>query len=106
MKKQKSYPMKEIKPCDWSCPKCGSSDISRKFNKAGNFWSNIDKISYEERYEDDLVVASEWVTTAKKDLIHHHCRCCQYFWNTLPLKSPVEQFVEDGKFSSIDTVFK
>lgn len=73
-----------MKPCEIPCPKCGNIDISRKYHKK------------DEPLRRRNVVESEFITlnpysktypcesypTAKKEFLEHHCRCCQYQWDS------------------------
>jgi hypothetical protein len=70
-----------VRPCDMPCPKCGSMDVFRKF------WAKNDR----EEARCHNLPKSKWIktdeywNTAIKDHIVHHCRCCQYDWETLPM---------------------
>lgn len=69
------------KPCDLPCPKCGSADVMR------SFWGKEDRRQAREygvpigRFSRAIA----WNVYATKDHIVHHCRCCQYEWQTLPM---------------------
>lgn len=69
-------------PCDEACPKCGSKDIYRRFIAKGK----------EVPYEDYDKCASKYGTgqchhwTATRDHLHNHCRCCQFDWQSLPIR--------------------
>ncbi len=75
----------KTKPCELTCPKCGSNDICRTFYDKGNIIQtspcdikDMDKWKYSKR--------GSYVTEATKAHIHHNCRCCQYKWQTEILK--------------------
>ncbi len=72
-------------PCALKCPKCGSDDIHREFHEKGNNWSTV--LSEVRERENALVVIDKWDGRAKRDCIIHHCRGCQYEWETEPLSS-------------------
>lgn len=69
-------------PCDEPCPKCGSKDIHRHFIAKG---SRVPHEGYDK-------CASRYGTgqchywTATRDHLHNHCRCCQFAWQSLPIK--------------------
>lgn len=69
------------KPCDFPCPKCGSADIMRRF------WAKGDQRPAKE-YNQSMsryTSVSCWNAYATKDHIVHHCRRCQYEWQTLTM---------------------
>lgn len=74
----------ESKPCELPCPMCGSTDINRCFTAIG---SRIDGKEYgvrPSRYSQ----GQNYYWTAEIDHIMHHCRCCQYDWQTKPVRKP------------------
>jgi hypothetical protein len=76
-----------VAPCSALCPKCGSPDILRQFRRNGEEWEGAVEIGeYIEPGENTLIVWGEYGNTkAKRDIITHHCRCCQYDWQTPPI---------------------
>lgn len=73
-----------IKPCDLPCPKCGSADVMRRF------WPKDERRkakAYDECNMGPYVRVERWNAVARRDHIGHHCRCCQYEWQTLPMKA-------------------
>lgn len=70
-----------VMPCEMPCPKCGSMDIYRHYREKGDEWradspsSGSDKWTRAECYR----------VTALKPHLRHHCRCCQYDWQTLAM---------------------
>lgn len=72
------------KPCDEPCPKCGSSDVWREFwgKDAGRDAKNW--ATTEGKYER----ADGHRLFATRDHLRNTCRCCQYYWKSLPLKKP------------------
>jgi hypothetical protein len=71
-----------IKPCDLPCPKCGSADVLR------SFWAKDERRQAREYGATSRkwrrVIA--WNEYATRDHLVHHCRCCQYEWQTLPMR--------------------
>lgn len=69
-------------PCQIPCPKCGSADISRVFRERRETWLT---------YACEHVRTNRWVDVDRhsglclEDIITHHCRVCQWDWETLPL---------------------
>ncbi len=77
--------MGKKKPCKLACPKCGSIDISRKFIAKGTkeyiCFTEEDKVE-----RNPFLKLKDSYSIAKKDYIEHHCRCCQYNWQSDTLK--------------------
>jgi hypothetical protein len=71
-----------IKPCDLPCPKCGSADISR------SFWPKETRRQAKEygARSGKWTRVECWNEYATRDQLAHHCRCCQYEWQTLPMR--------------------
>ena len=73
----------ELKPCEIPCPKCGSSDVMRRF------WCKNETCRESKKYDESSIWkysrVSGWTHYATRDHITHHCRCCQYNWETLPM---------------------
>jgi hypothetical protein len=69
------------KPCKLPCPKCGSDDINREFLRKGK-----DRIIYsiddEKERKNEFITRERYTIYVKKDCITHHCRCCQYEWES------------------------
>jgi hypothetical protein len=69
-------------PSSFPCPKCGSADIYRLHAEAGE----VLDLSYGERSTrrvNEYVHIDGWTEAkVKKECIRHHCRCCQYEWET------------------------
>jgi len=74
-----------MNPCDTPCPKCGGLDILRHFHKRG---VGIDAARYNECPLPGWVGGEGYKFWATRDLIHHHCRTCQYGWVDKPLTKP------------------
>jgi len=74
---------KKPNPCKSTCPKCGSGDIVRKFHAKGTHWR---KGFDDEDRKSKWVDGTDYDWKARKDCIVHHCRCCQWDWDTDPLK--------------------
>jgi hypothetical protein len=70
------------KPCEAPCPKCGSLDILRRFYKRSE---KIESRDYDKPPLPRWVGGSGYTWWASRDLISHHCRCCQYDWVDGPL---------------------
>ncbi len=70
------------KPFNLTCSKCGSGDIHRTHRDA----DEILDLSFEERHTrrvNEYVHIDQWTDArVKKECIMHHCRCCQYDWET------------------------
>ena len=71
-----------ILPCDEPCPKCGSSDILRRFLERG---ADVPYEGYD-KCRSKYATGQCHCWRATRDHIHQHCRCCQFSWQTLPLK--------------------
>lgn len=75
-------------PCKISCIKCGSNDINRIYRKKGDYVSigmgekAIDRPPY-------LAIDIPWGWSVLQEHINHHCRVCQYDWQTEILPSKV-----------------
>ena len=73
----------KILPCEMPCPKCGTTDIHRLFKVAGSKASLLLSLSHT---SNEFVKRDKYETKVLKDCIMHHCRCCQYDWETEALK--------------------
>ena len=89
-----------LAPCSAPCPKCGSQDILRRHAPAG---AKLD-IGYERR---DMKRINEYVridgwldAEVKRECIMHHCRCCQFEWETAPQGPNVADEPRRGKDSN------
>lgn len=74
-----------VKPCDFPCPKCGSIDVLR------NFWPRGERRQareYDKQSMGKYASVTCWNAYANKDHLVHHCRCCQFEWQTLPMVKP------------------
>lgn len=72
------------KPCELTCPKCGSSDNSLKFFAKGFFLHSYD--NDRKQKETKYMKSDQHGYIAKQDCLLHHCRCCEYEWETEPLR--------------------
>ena len=72
-----------VRPCDEACLKCGSKDIHRKYRKKGERWSVGDRA--DEPFSK-FINADGWWREAVRDCITHHCRTCQYDWQSRTLR--------------------
>lgn len=73
-----------MKPCKQPCPKCGSVDIYRMHHKPGDLDLSFD--AGETNRENEFVSIKGWLNArVKQECIMHHCRCCQYEWESAPL---------------------
>ena len=74
-----------VSPCAMKCPKCGSDDIHREHKEEGD----AVELDYADRgmtRENEFVAINGWTDArVKRECIMHHCRCCQYEWETAPL---------------------
>jgi hypothetical protein len=74
----------QTKPCDLPCPKCGSAYVMR------SFWAKGERRQAKEYAQQTMgkyVDVSCWNAYANRDHLAHHCRVCQYEWQTLPMKA-------------------
>jgi len=79
--KYKKPQNKESKlPCEIPCPKCGSSDVLRNFYREGDAYRLFDK--GRKTVSSKNVLYDAFGATVLKDCIIHHCRCCQFEWDT------------------------
>ena len=87
-----------LAPCSAPCPKCGSQDIHRRHAPAG---AKLD-LGYERRDMErvnEYVRINGWLDAeVKLECIMHHCRCCQFEWETA--KSAFGRTSEYGDFQS------
>ena len=71
-------------PCNERCPKCGSPDVLRQFVQSGESWANrSDRVR-----GNEFLVSDKFDVQCFRDCITHHCRICQWDWETPPLPSP------------------
>jgi len=76
-----------LKPCDVPCPKCGSMDILRRFHRGGTtFRDDTHRDEPSTPFVDRA--RSPWDQSALQDCIIHHCRHCQFSWDSAPLGTP------------------
>lgn len=68
-------------PCEEICPKCGSGDINRIHRMPGKL-----DLDYNYKYlkrSNEFVHIDGWMNAKViKECIMHHCRICQYDWET------------------------
>lgn len=67
-----------VLPCNLPCPKCGATDITRLFRGKGTERKSEKYGRPISRFES----AESWTAVACRDHIMHHCRVCQYDWQT------------------------
>lgn len=75
-------PKSLIKPCDEPCRKCGGKDIHRQHRRAGEKWHAT---SENGEPFSSFINVDNWTREATRECITHHCRTCQYDWQTKPL---------------------
>lgn len=66
-----------MKPCDEVCPKCGTKDVLRRYVPEGEYWTRdvlTDPKLARERKSVEICYH------VRAELIHHHCRVCQFAW--------------------------
>ena len=75
-----------MNPCDLSCPKCGSANISREFCHAN---TELQPSMFQKKSDTSDFVDRKYkyMHHVLKDCIINNCRCCQYCWDTAPLSS-------------------
>jgi hypothetical protein len=78
---QPTEALREVLPCELPCPKCGSKDVVRHFYATGERIPTDTHDNQPTRYS----AGGGWYWKAAEDHIRHHCRCCQYGWDTKPL---------------------
>jgi len=71
------YPAKR---CSMPCPKCESENIHRRYRRKDEEW-NKDICDYECR-ETERVEYRKYHARAKVECLVHHCRCCDYEWDS------------------------
>ncbi|MEZ7525921.1 hypothetical protein [Burkholderia vietnamiensis] len=86
--------MSELKPCEIPCPKCGSEDIMRNFWRAGE---RRQALEYDKQTMGKYASVTSWYAIADRDHIGHLCRCCQFVWQTLPMKKRRAPASEGGR---------
>ena len=71
------------KPYEYTCPKCGSSDVMlTHFEKGEKIAHGIfDKRKTTKHIKEQSPFESNVVL----ECIKHHCRICQYWWSTDPI---------------------
>jgi hypothetical protein len=74
---------KKIKPCDVSCPKCGSLDIHMCYHAKGQ---DTNRGSYSTttpwvRSSEFVNREGKYVQPALQDCIISYCRCCGHIWD-------------------------
>lgn len=77
-----------MNPADTPCPKCGGSDILRRFHKRNVV---ITPVEFNVSPLPGWYGGSGYEFWATRDLIHHHCRTCQFGWVDKPLARPKKQ---------------
>lgn len=73
-----------MKPCEESCPKCGSADVHHQFRGRFEVWSQ-EKYGKISKYANGMA----HTMTAHTDHIEHTCRGCRYEWQGKPLPKRV-----------------
>lgn len=81
------------KPCKLSCPKCGSLDIHRQHEWPGEYDAGFEP---QER-TTPFVKIRRFDSKILAECIVHHCRDCQYEWETAPLKALAKAELGEGK---------
>lgn len=77
-------------PCSAACPKCGSLDIHRHHRASKEEWSrNLGE--NRQNYETLWVSYEGYSAKALKECITHHCRCCQWKWESDCLPNASDQ---------------
>lgn len=71
------------KPCDASCPKCGGSDVYRRYRRKGEEFSR--EPGEYDSHEDGAIAYDTYRAMATEECIQHRCRTCGFEWNTPPL---------------------
>jgi hypothetical protein len=71
-----------VRPCDEPCKKCGATDIYRRFIAKGG---EVPHEGYD-KCASKYGAGQGYSWTATRDHLNHHCRCCGFAWQTLPMK--------------------
>ena len=74
-----------MKPCDEACPKCGSSDIHRRHRMLGDDDHAVCGPSGKRRSSVFINRSDPYYHPVVDECIAHHCRSCQYYWDTHPM---------------------
>lgn len=75
-------PNRKTDPCNFSCPKCGSYEVSRLFRPLDSLLTIYPKPTTESQFKVSIRGDSTYRVTV--DHIQHTCRCCQFTWDTAP----------------------
>lgn len=75
-----------MKPSEATCPKCGSNDCHRKHRRRGETWTVSERGTVP--LSPFINVHGDWNREATRECITHHCRTCQFDWQTAVLKKP------------------
>lgn len=77
--------VKQPKPCNQSCPKCGSVDLHLVFAAAGQI-INLGFAGKDTKRKNQFVNIDGWHDAKViKDCLRCHCRTCQFDWEVAPL---------------------
>lgn len=76
------------RPCESTCDKCGSSDISRRFYCVGD---KVIQSPISTGKTSEFIHRGGVAPKVLKDCIAHHCRCCGYEWDTAPMEKDSEK---------------
>lgn len=85
--------LKKSKPCDESCPKCGSLDVHRQLRRQGFTFEPI--TTFSDRHNTAVLLdenselldegSAAYTVKSKHDCIQNHCRICHFDWFTKAL---------------------
>lgn len=71
------------KPYEYTCPKCGSSDVMLTHFEKG---AEIEHGMFDKRKTTKHIKEqSPFTSNVVLECIKHHCRICQYWWSTDPI---------------------
>lgn len=74
-------------PCNTPCCKCGSNDINRTYyDESQHVYKPINP---PRQKSNEFVDRTGVFWVAKKECIVHHCRVCQYEWDSATLTRTV-----------------
>ena len=76
------------KPCNETCPKCGSDKAGRAWKQVGDIDTNIN--DYQEEFEDEYMYVYGYEIKYLKECIKITCHCCGYDWITDVLSEETE----------------
>lgn len=87
-----------MKPCEATCPKCGSLDIHRQHKMVGEVWNTPGAWTRTEKapWPSEFLKFDNHEIKAHRECITHHCRDCGFDWETATRDAQLkEQIMQD-----------